>query len=821
MKKVIFSFVLIMSVIISPFSGLSGSKEAKAASTPVVYWDGIRLVKGQIGKLDILKPINLWKKENNKLVFERVLKPGETYRVYQYSSQFGGQYGVGGPYFVTNMKGYVQYKTPSKDKLRQVNPELYGTKLALGTVTNEESNVIAPGVTQSELAVDSNRGNQTIYKIDVDQNASQVTFETSLAKDQMIGFETVNSQAKRNSTDDYYVIAGVNGDYFDSNGAPTDLTVHNGEIITTNTTPVAERTIFGVSPNGKAMIGNPEIMVSMSVNGGSRYAINSVNKRRSAGHLVLYTPYFASNTMTNELGTEVVLTNISGQLNGNNTVSGTVKEVVVGKGSQPLNKDELVLSGHAAGSDYLKNLKAGDKVTINLNYDQSSWNNVEEAIGGRYHLVQAGKAKSFNIAGAHPRTAIGIKENGAVFVIVIDGRQSHSKGVTLSELATVMKDFGAVEAMTFDGGGSSTMVVREPGDTTTSVINKPSDGRERSVANSLLIVGRLADRVLQTIQVTPQQITLFAGVTYKDLGLATKGLDQTKNSIAIKDPILWSSNIGTFNADGSYTASTKAGQGTITASVGNIKADVSVTVVNSLDEIKVSEDTIMVNQNTSIPLTIDGYYNGEKIVSDSSIYKYVVSDDLGTVDKGTFKAGSKDGKGTITISHGNVTKQINVIVGNPGTLVIEDFEGSLSDWKASGARYETVQVAPEKVYVKEGSQSLKVAYNFIGTTGTSGVYAQKSNPIEILGSPKKIGMWVYGDAKGHWLRAQLKDSVGTEVQLDFTKNLDWIGWKYVEAVIPTGLKAPYKLEIPIRYMQVDDAKKNRGQIFIDEIQALY
>ena len=814
--------IICVMFLLTSFLPVIHGSEVEAASTPVVYWDGARLVKGQIGRVDILKPINLWKKDShNKLVFERVLNKGESYRVYQYSSMYGGQYGVGGPYFVTNMKGYVSYKTPSRTKLKQVNPELYGTKLSIGTVTDEKSTVIAPGVTQSKLTVDGTREDQEIYVLDVDQQSSQIKFETTLAKDQMIGFETVRSMGDRNDSEEHYVIGGVNGDYFTGNGSPTDLTVTNGELVTTNTTPKSERTIFGVTPDGKAMIGNPDITLSVSVNGQSPYPINSVNKRRNANYLVLYTPYFANTTMTNELGTEVVLTNVQGPLNGNNTVKADVKEVIAGKGSAPLNPGELILSGHGLGSDYLKTLTAGDQVQINLAYDNPAWNMVDQAIGGRYYLVKNGIAQTSSITGAHPRTAIGIKQNGSVFVIVVDGRSEDSSGVTLTELAKIMKDLGAVEAMTFDGGGSSTMVVKEPGESKVTVVNHPSDGSERSVANSLLIVGVTKPGALASLSLTASDLKLVAGATYKDLAIAVKGLDQNNRTVMLTDPIIWSSNLGTFNQDGSFTVNKTTGNGTITASSGSAKGSISAEVVNKLDEIKLSNTTMMVDKNGSFTVQAEGYLNGRKVVDDPSIYAYSVSGNLGTVENGIFKAGNVDGEGTVTVAYGSVTSTFNVRVGNPGPVVLEDFEGSLSTWKASGAHYQSALVTAEKNYVKEGKQSLKVAYDFIGTTGTSGIYAAPSAAINVPGTPEKIGMWVYGDAKGHWLRAELVDANNQSVQLDFTKDLDWIGWKYVEAVIPSGLTSPYKLVTPVRYMEVNDLSKNKGQIFIDKITAIY
>ncbi|WP_313800986.1 serine aminopeptidase domain-containing protein [Cytobacillus sp.] len=99
-----------------------GKPEPKPEEKPAkkVYWDGLLMKKGQIGKIEVVKPINLWKREGDKLTFVRVLKPGEQYRVYKYDDKFGGQYGLGDHHYITNMKGYVNYKTPSKAKLKEL-----------------------------------------------------------------------------------------------------------------------------------------------------------------------------------------------------------------------------------------------------------------------------------------------------------------------------------------------------------------------------------------------------------------------------------------------------------------------------------------------------------------------------------------------------------------------------------------------------------------------------------------------------------------------------------------------------------------------------
>jgi exopolysaccharide biosynthesis protein len=89
----------------------------------------------------------------------------------------------------------------------------------------------------------------------------------------------------------------------------------------------------------------------------------------------------------------------------------------------------------------------------------------------------------------HPRTAVGLSKDGRyLYLVVADGRQENARGLTLEELALFMaKDLGVCSAMNLDGGGSSVMVLNG------EIVNRPSDGKERRVANHLAVVH--ADRV--------------------------------------------------------------------------------------------------------------------------------------------------------------------------------------------------------------------------------------------------------------------------------------------------------------------------------------
>lgn len=102
---------------------ISISPEKSQAAT--VYWDGVELKKGQIGRVTVVKPINLWKRTENGLQFDRILQQGEVYRVYRMDDLYGGQYGVGGDYYITKVSDHVIYETPSlsKRKLLECNQQ--------------------------------------------------------------------------------------------------------------------------------------------------------------------------------------------------------------------------------------------------------------------------------------------------------------------------------------------------------------------------------------------------------------------------------------------------------------------------------------------------------------------------------------------------------------------------------------------------------------------------------------------------------------------------------------------------------------------------
>ncbi len=91
----------------------------------------------------------------------------------------------------------------------------------------------------------------------------------------------------------------------------------------------------------------------------------------------------------------------------------------------------------------------------------------------------------------HPRTCVGIKENGHLILLTIDGRNENADGMALPELQKIMQWLGCSDALNFDGGGSTTLWVQNDG--LNGVVNHPSDNKKwdhegsRKVANVILI----------------------------------------------------------------------------------------------------------------------------------------------------------------------------------------------------------------------------------------------------------------------------------------------------------------------------------------------
>jgi hypothetical protein len=161
--------------------------------------------------------------------------------------------------------------------------------------------------------------------------------------------------------------------------------------------------------------------------------------------------------------------------------------------------DSVDIHGFASykGTPY-GNAKAGD-TTLYLSKDAQASvgapiGEIDTAVSGNAVLLDDGEIVTqvgdSTPDETNPRTAAGIDtDTNQLILMVIDGRQpNYSEGTTIPELAAIMKEYGAEDAINLDGGGSSTMVI-ESGNGQPVILNSPIDnripGRERAVANQL------------------------------------------------------------------------------------------------------------------------------------------------------------------------------------------------------------------------------------------------------------------------------------------------------------------------------------------------
>src|SRR5205807_6667928 len=136
-------------------------------------------------------------------------------------------------------------------------------------------------------------------------------------------------------------------------------------------------------------------------------------------------------------------------------------------------------------------VKPGDRISVTEQIAPDA--NLAQAISGGAVLVKGGKiAVPLQGPGENnvnnPVTGVGVTADGRhTIVAVFDGHQpeNSAEGLTRPQLAGWMIEHGARDAILFDSGGSSQMVGRLPGQTQASVLNTPSDGHERPVANGL------------------------------------------------------------------------------------------------------------------------------------------------------------------------------------------------------------------------------------------------------------------------------------------------------------------------------------------------
>ena len=327
---------------------------------------------------------------------------------------------------------------------------------------------VAPGLTSIKYSYSDEDGKVTAYFVEAD--STKYTVKPALARGKVPGRETLSGISDR-----YQALAAVNASYFALSGDILGVTKIDG--LVTGTTYIT-RSAFGLTDQGKPVFGKIDYNGQVKL-GSISQGVSGVDCERGENNLIIYNRAYGSRTGTNEYGVEYVVR------------GGKVTAINEG-GNSAIPSDGCVISLHGTAANYFAPVKVGDPAVVTENLG-NQWNNCPDILGVGPRLLTSGKVTVTAAEeqfpgdiryGRAPRSAVGVTKEGHFLLGVVDGRQAVSHGLTLTEWANLMKKMGAVDAINFDGGGSSELVIGG------QIQNSPSDGCERPVGTALMVVNK-------------------------------------------------------------------------------------------------------------------------------------------------------------------------------------------------------------------------------------------------------------------------------------------------------------------------------------------
>lgn len=369
----------------------------------------------------------------------------------------------------------------------------------------ESSVALAPGVTHRPFTVDTGAGAVQGHLLTVDVRKARLgLLHPGVVAERAEVPDMANAQG---------ALAGVNGDFFnisdshegvEPTGSSVGPAVADGDALK-GAVPdgqrfgpalpdgTSTRDVFGVGVDRAARVATLDVTGTVRTSGGA-FDVDGMNQYALPENGVgVYTSDWGP--MSRQRPTCGTDTNRQAPCS-DETEEVVVKRGVVAErdepGAGPIPADATVLVGREDGADELEGLDEGDRVRVRAGLDADEpAPPFAFAVGGFPILRDGAALPDLDTDVLAPWTAAGVSADGrTAYLAVVDGRSAESAGMTVAELADLLRSFGAVDGVNLDGGGSSTFVTREPGDERVSVRNVPSDGKPRAVANGVGVFAR-------------------------------------------------------------------------------------------------------------------------------------------------------------------------------------------------------------------------------------------------------------------------------------------------------------------------------------------
>lgn len=312
-----------------------------------------------------------------------------------------------------------------------------------------------------------NNNIQEIHVLEVDLSTKKAEISPLLSHGRMFGFEELSKIISRCNA-----YAAINAGFYYEYGDPSGMVVADGRLITKSS---GNYPVF-VIKEGKAEITQIQNELYMLHNG-NRIDLTDINRIGKAGDVVLYTPDFSIDNRTSIPNTSVIISNnqVIG-ININSTPTAIPKEGAVLTFFEPYKHDFEVFP--ITEKDSI-NFVCKPEISPDMQaYECGSWI-VKDGIS-----VAPKKDDWVGLlTNRDPRTIVGIKSDGVVVLMTVDGRQpGYSVGVSAKELADYLVEYGIKDAAMLDGGASTEMIVQG------KIVNKPSNnGKERPLGGALVV----------------------------------------------------------------------------------------------------------------------------------------------------------------------------------------------------------------------------------------------------------------------------------------------------------------------------------------------
>ncbi|WP_119696506.1 phosphodiester glycosidase family protein [Microbacterium halotolerans] len=611
-------------------------------------------------------------------------------------------------------------------------------------------------------------------------------------------------------------VAAINGDYFDMNAtnAPIGTNVTSSGI---RTGSADARQTFTVS-NGVAAVQALTAQGTITTADGVTdiRSFNSPSIPRDG--VGVYTAAWGEYTLDNPVGGP---SNISGHLARATVVDGIVTATDDAAGAPEIPEGGHVLLGREEGADAIGALQIGDEVAIEVGPSQD----VDIAVAGSQRLVIDGEKGTADQVEAS-RTAIGVNRDGTeVYVVAIDGRAADSRGQTVQELAQLMIDLGAHNAVNLDGGGSTTMLARPAGSSELEHLARPSDGSERAVANSLAFFSSAEPEIETGAHLAPAVdggSKVFPGY---ERTLAATGLDANFGAVAATGSFGAGRGLSLVSQDDASAVVTGTAPGkataTFTSDAGSV-ATASLRVLGDLERIEGSTGVVsFIEQDEQATFRVTGFDgDGHAAPIEAADITIAAGEEITVeqtgIDAFTLRPTVASGATTLRVDVGPHRFEAAVTIGLAEDIIV-DFDDA-DDWSHATARA-TGSVSSAPGEGPEGQDALRLMHDFTTSTATRGSYAIAPEPVELPGQPRAVTMWINGDGTGAWPRLQVRPAGGSATNID-GPTITWEGWRKVTFTVPAGTAYPLTFE-RIRIMETRSTSTYDGDLLFSDLGIVY